>query len=461
MLPRNSLQPCIEQDQIWQVMLIPMERNSPDREVNRARRRISRLAFCVLLALFAVATGSLVESPLQGMSRTVSLPKDLPQGLHTLRLQNQRIVSQVGIVGTIQPGRTVNVLSPFDAPISEKLFEYGQHVTKNQKLAKLDTFDLQIHIGEAEEIFLKALKSERDLKNWNSGEEVARAQRNVTTVQLEARSLQQKLQDTKKLLDRGIIARQEYQDLLQRAQTEDMSLAAAKQDLNAVIERGGPDSRKIADIELENAKQKLDFLKDQLAKALILAPVSGVVMRPPETANVGAATPVLDVGIRVTRGQLLIEIADIDNLAVTARVDEMDVNQVQQGQPVEITAGALGSSPVSGRVTRVASQASPSLDGGRNASFEIWVSLHPLSTEQARQIRVGMSASLKITTYENPDGIIVPPNAIHRASSGSSFITRLSIGGQTEEVQVRTGDSTESGIEILEGIHSGDIIVLK
>ena len=81
-----------------------------------------------------------------------------------------------------------------------------------------------------------------------------------------------------------------------------------------------------------------------------------------------------------------------------------------------------------------------------------------MTAEQARRIRVGMSANLSIITYEKADAIVVPPLAVH--NEGGHRQVQVRAGGATRHVSVVLGISTPGGVEIRGGLRVGDVVVL-
>ena len=70
----------------------------------------------------------------------------------------------------------------------------------------------------------------------------------------------------------------------------------------------------------------------------------------------GAGTIAVDNGVEgafVTAGTTLATAYNLDNIFVTARVDETDVNDVKMGQPVDIDVDAYSDAAVTGRVVEV------------------------------------------------------------------------------------------------------------
>ena len=150
-------------------------------------------------------------------------------------------------------------------------------------------------------------------------------------------------------------------------------------------------------------------LSDDLAHAQLLAPVSGVVLQPPDSDSSSKRSDLVAVGSRVSKGQAVLSIGNLETMSVRAKVDEIDVNKVRVGQPVVITGDALDDMELNGTVTTIAAQASgESAARSGMAAFAVTVEIRHLTPDQRARVHVGMSASLSIVAYDKPDAIVVP-----------------------------------------------------
>lgn len=310
----------------------------------------------------------------------------------------------LSVAGTVEPGRTVAVVAPFAGSVKEKRFEYGQRVEAGQVLLVIDGFDMDMRARDAEAARLKTAQHLDEVRNWATGAEMARAQRQVAAARREAEQAQRRVQDAKPLIAQGIIPRQEYEDLLRQAEAQALNRQAAEEELATTAKRGGRDAVRMAELEHAGALAKVEDLRRQVERAVVRAPASGMVMKAPTASS--ANTPgvaAVEVGAGLSQNQSLFLIAEMDSLAVAAQVDEMDINSLRVGQPVDVTGEAFPDSRLSGRVSWVAQQATAG-DGGAStgASFTVRVALPPLSDAQKQRIRVGMSATLTIGTAAEP-----------------------------------------------------------
>jgi multidrug efflux pump subunit AcrA (membrane-fusion protein) len=375
-----------------------------------------------------------------------------------ITLQPQPVASLVAVVGTIEAGSVLNVAAPFEALVRDKPFTYGSRVGRGDLLLRLDTAEQQTRLRDARSAQIKARQRVAELRGWTSGPEVARARRSLAALEMDAGELRSRIAQTKTLLDRGIVAAEEYRGLLAQQRSQALQIQASREDLDQALARGDADVLRIAEFELANADARVGELEAELALAEIRAPVAGVVMPAQDYEGAGNRRAPIEQGSRINKGQTLLTIGDLEALTVRGNLDEIDVNKVQLGQPVSVTGDALGDEPLRGRVAAIAAQASSEAGRTGMPAFPVLVRIDSMTPEQARRIRVGMSANLSITAYENPAALVVPPLAIHSEGGGKQVQVRT--GGVTLHVPVVLGISTPGGVEVREGLRAGDVVVL-
>jgi HlyD family secretion protein len=365
------------------------------------------------------------------------------------------LVQRLGLAGRIEPGAMLTLTAPFDGTVQDKPVEEGQRVERGQRLVRLDTGLLQIQLRDAQAELLKAQRAVQDLQGWNTGQDMARARRALSNSQLNLNDTERKLKETRLLLERGIVPRMELDALEQQAQVQRLDLGAAKSELKDVEGKGRGEHRQIADMQLENANAKYLALRAREGQRDISAPFAGIIVRLTGDSNDSKARP-LQQGARVSQGQALFGLANLEQLKVVAKVDESDINQLRVGLPVDITGDGFGGLLLNGHVTSVGSQVQQAEFQGSGASYEIAVSLPALNPEQQQRIRLGMSARLSIITYQNPNAIVVPFAAINE-HEGQQFVSyRRTPEKAARRVDVSLGQATSEGVEVF-GLFPGFI----
>ena len=273
---------------------------------------------------------------------------------------------------------------------------------------------------------------------------------------MEAGDLRTRAGASAALLARGIIPAEEHRNLLQQQRNQTLQMQAARQDLDATLARGDAETARIAGFELANAEVKVRDLEADIAAATIHAPVSGVVLLPPQPEG-GRRAETVEVGSRINRGQTMLVIGDLESFQVRAQVDEIDVSKLRIGQAVQVTGDAFSDVQLTGRVASVAAQASAEGNARTGLpSFAVTIEIGGITAEQRPRLAVGMSASLSIITYDNLAAFVVPPTAVREAGNGR--IVRLRNG---RDVPITIGIAQPEGVEIRGELREGDVVMLR
>lgn len=415
------------------------------------KQNLMRRTLVGCAVLLATVAGSLL------LGAGTSSTEDAPQPIW-LAVEPAPLVQQIALVGRIEPHHTLVVTAPFDGNVRVRQVEEGQQVSTGQVLLTMDPAQAEMQLREALAVQLKARRAVQVLDDWENDVTVVRARRAVRTAQMLMSNLSHKLEESSHLFDRGIIARNELDDLKQQVQMQQQELVAAQSELKQVLEQGMGDHRQLAEMELTNATVKYEALHTLLAGREVRAPFDGVVMPLALAQGVeggGAAT--VQAGTKVTQGQALFRLATVEQLKVVARVSELDVNQLRIGQAVEILGDGFAGERLSGSVLAVNSLA---LADEGAARFTVTLSISQLTPEQLQRVRLGMSARLTIVTYSNDQAMVVPPGAIRQQGKTLVVSYRKDLSQPEESLVVTTGQATVQGVEVF-GLPPGLVRVSK
>lgn len=382
-----------------------------------------------------------------------SEPAEPVTGEEWITVSAQEKTLQLDINGTIAAGKSSVITAPFDGVIRQSSVKMGDHVEVGDILLVMDTTEIMRHYRDAQAAFLKASMAVDVLENWDESSDVLRAKRRAETAEASLASLEQQVVELKRLLDLGIIPRNEYEGIVQRRDTERAAVEGAKEELAVMKARGDQDDRFLAQLELQNAEATLQDLDRQLENTRIVAEFPGIVVRPPIDEETRLRVS-LDTGAHVTKGTALFSIADTSSFVVTGTVDEIDVNRVKPGQRVIITSDVFPGQEISGKIISVSAEASHDGNGSRIPSFQVSGAFSVDDKNLHHAVRIGMSARMSIETHTNTESIIIPPSAVMR--SADDYQARIRRDGQVMTVRIVLGKAFPSGLEVLSGLMNGD-----
>ncbi|MFO7675976.1 MAG: efflux RND transporter periplasmic adaptor subunit [bacterium] len=204
----------------------------------------------------------------------------------------------------------------------------------------------------------------------------------------------------------------------------------------------------------EMAEAQYQQARDQHDKTTVRAPIDGTVAR----VNVREGETVM-IGTMNNIGTVVMVLADMARMQALVNVDETDVVTLEVGQPSDVEVDALPDTAFRGRVTRIGYMPAQavSLTGTEGTDFEVEVTLD--STAPA--LRPGMSVGAEIVTAELDSVLVVPVQAVGRREvEGEERETVFVIaGGKAALKPVRTGRSSDTEVQVTEGLIAGDSVI--
>ena len=174
------------------------------------------------------------------------------------------------------------------------------------------------------------------------------------------------------------------------------------------------------------------------------------------SASAASSGSVSSVGTTGTSDYSLYEtaafsIASATEASVSINVDELDILSVKEGQTATVTLDALDGQEFEGTITEVSNEAS---SGNSSAKSPVTITF-----EKTEDMLLGMSASATIHVNEAEDAVLIPVDALQEKGDSTFVYTKKdSDGNLSGEVEVETGISNGSQVEITSGLEEGDTV---
>lgn len=249
----------------------------------------------------------------------------------------------------------------------------------------------------------------------------------------------------------AVLDSEELQDDYQKAST---ALKTSKFNYEAskmLYEEGAISQEEFlkAQSQYENDKITLDSL-NIADKVNIKSPIDGTVTR--VNVNIGRYTSDMQ------KSEPMFVVEDLQNLKMDVKISEYDINKIQVGQKVTITAEVLGSDSVEGVVTRI----SPTGELKDAASKEMVIPVQIDVKKDNSKLIAGVTAKAKIEIQKKENVISVPIDSIlEDPNTGDSHVMVLN-GTVLAKIPVELGIEGDFNVEIVSGkIKEGDQVVLN
>lgn len=185
-------------------------------------------------------------------------------------------------------------------------------------------------------------------------------------------------------------------------------------------------------------------MKAQLAKTMVVAPISGTVDE-----------IITDRGEVVSPGQGIVRVVNLSNMYISTSVPESYIGKLKVGTPVQVDLASLGKT-YTGKVRQVGNNINPN-----NRTFGIEVSV----PNNDNLLRPNQVAKLKIIDYTSKDAIVVPTAVIQEDASNQQFVYIADQAngktGVAKKVMIKTGQSANNVTEILSGLKGNEYIITE
>ena len=288
--------------------------------------------------------------------------------VRTEEVARKNLVARVSATGYIEPKRLVDISADVSGRVVQLNVEEGDEVEEGDLLLVIDPARFEAAVDRAEAGLAEASARE------------AQARGNY----LQANRDWERIRDLKGRLPE-MVTDSEFETMRTNAEVQE-----------ALWESGRH--------AVEMARAGLKEARDNLAKTVIRAPMSGRVTR----LNVEKGETAI-VGTMNNPGSLLITVADLSVMEAVIEVDETDVPDVAIGDSVSVTVDAFPNREFVGRVTKIGNSSirprSQQVSSSDQAiDFEIRVTLEDADVE----LRPDLSASADVITDVRPDALAIP-----------------------------------------------------
>ena len=303
--------------------------------------------------------------------------KEAPQ-YKTAALTRGSLKSTVSATGTLQAVRTVQVGTQASGQVAQIYVDFNDQVKKGQLLARIDPTLQQQAVEDAQA-------------------QLDKAQATLTAAQ-------EDYNRNKSLFDARVLTAQEFE-------TSKSNFAVQQ----AAV--------KSATIAVDRAKQNLSYTS-------IYSPIDGVIVE--RNVDVGQT-----VAASLSAPQLFLIANDLSEMQILASVDESDIGQIKDNQPVQFTVQSYPGQQFSGTVKQVRLQ-STTTDNVVNYTAVVAVK------NDGGKLLPGMTATVAFTTASATDVLTVPSAAL-RIKPTAAMLSEAGAGSASGGGRTHVSAGTTSG----------------
>ncbi len=320
------------------------------------------------------------------------------------KVQRRDLVSLVTASGRIRPHLSVDIQADVSGRIVELRVDEGEVVIRGDTLLVIDPTT-----------FRAALR---------------RAQAALSSAQATAAQARANRDQAERSLRRTRRIREQNKELIS---DQELETAETNFEVNEALYQA-------AEHQVAQARANLQEARDQLAKTVISAPMSGRVTR----LNVEEGETAI-VGTMNNPGTVLLTVADLSEMEAVIEVDETDIPEIELGDSADVEVDAFPDQTFTGRVTEIAHS---SIQGGtlglsgstsdQSVDFEVVIQLD----DPPSQLRTDLSCTADVVAATRDSAHNIPIIAL--------TLRQPEEEEEEEEEEERSGDTEAEEIQLLD-----------
>ena len=409
--------------------------------------------------------------------------------VQTGKVSRQDLTSLVTASGEIKPRDYYNVGANVMGRIIEIKVKEGDHVTRGQVLARLESIqaeaDVQAQTAGVNSALADASASESGLNAMDD---------NIQSSQAAVDRAKSELDKAKLDFDRGdqlwrdkLIARQDYDTRKAAYDSASAAVRGAQATLQQMKQQRAQTAAQLSGMQkrVTQSQATLRRVSDVLQKHQAVSPIDGIVTNLPVRMG-ETVVP----GIQNSAASLIMTIADMSLITAEVKVDETDIVNVKLEQAADVTIDAMPNKTFKGHVIEIGNTAilrSTGLAASQSAvssqeakDFKVVIALDNPPSE----IRPGLSCTSKIITATRQKVVSIPIQALTVRQRGDLEPEKPGAAKpatpdpaaekkKKEELQgvfvvknnaarfheVKTGITGATDIEVLDGLNDGEEII--
>lgn len=323
-------------------------------------------------------------------------PADGATAVRLGKVVNGDLAEVVQAPGEIEAKNHVSISAKVSARILELPYDEGSSVTKGSDttspslLIRLDGRDLEAAVRSARARYAAQLAQIKV-----SQARIASARSQLESQKITQADAQRDFDRERNLMASHNTSQQSYDQAKRKVDELRNQLEAAEHGLEA-----DDANLSASQHSVEAADAEISKAEEDLRNATIYSPIDGIITR--LNAKVGE---MVITGTMNNAGTVILEVADLSQMLLVARIDEADIASVREGQSAQVHMQAFPNRTFKGRVTKVA-LASKEKEKEKNFTAEVLIETN------GQRIPTGLTGDVDIETSRHTGVLKIPSQAV-------------------------------------------------
>ncbi len=365
------------------------------------------------------------------------LRKGEPPKINFARVKRQTLVSSLPTNGKVEPFEWQAARAEVPGLAGRVDVREGQTVAKGALLVSLTdpSLNAEIQAGEAKEA--EAAANIAALEAGGKPAELTEIDNSLSRSRLELQEATREYDSLKRLVEKQAATPVEVQAAQAKVRQAELAIEGLQKRRTSLI--AVPDVN-AAKARLRDVQSSLNLARQRAGQSVVRAPIAGTIY--------GLA---VQPGAYLNVGDLVANIGQMERLRVRVYVDEPELGRIAEGQPVTLTWQALPGKKWSGTVQR--KPTSIQALGSRQVGEVICLIENP-----GKELVPGTNVDAEIRTAVIDNALVIPRETLRHDANGD-YVFALK-GDSVERRAVKTGTSSISQVQVVEGLAEGDAVAL-
>lgn len=365
------------------------------------------------------------------------LRKATPPKVSFTRVKRTTLVSTLPTNGKVEPFDWQSIRAERSGILMTVNVRDGQAVKKDEIIASISDPSLQADLEAGEARVAEARANLSALEAGGKPAELADIDSSLKQAQLQLQQEQKDVDALQRLQKKQAATALEVDAARQKVKQSETEIQGLEQRRAALVAKS---DLAAARARLQDAQANYDLARERAAQSVVRAPMAGIIY--------GLA---VRPGGYVNPGDLLANVGNLDRLRVRVYVDEPELGNVAEGQPVTLTWQALPGKQWSGRVERKPSSIQPL--GTRQVGEVICLIDNP-----GHELIPGTNVDAVIRTAVVDNALVIPKETLRHDTQGNYVL--LLREDTVERRPVTTGVTSISEVQVTGGLAEGDEVAL-
>lgn len=387
----------------------------------------------------------ILAAALVGISLSPALAEDVarPAKVFTVQEQSAEIVRRYP--GIVLPSQELDLSFRISGTLQELPVRASQQVALGDVIAQLDTRDLETQAAQLQSSIDQA---QAQLDTLNAGarpQEIASLEAGVDAAQAQLEQAEDQVERSRELAQRGTLAAAALEQDEAALRVARSDLRARQEDLSLAREGARQEEIAAAEAAVRGLEAQIKAIQDSIDDSTLRAPFAGIV-----------AVRDVDNFTNVQAGQRIVLLHALSTIHVTFDVPAPDVTELTAasgpGAIVNtVTLDALPDTVFASETVEFSVQAETGTQTYRGRVA--------VKVPETAIILPGMVGTVITTAPGSAARIAIPLTAVAANADNSAKVWIVGAGDAVQERNIVLGEITETGVEVLEGLSSGERIV--